>query len=373
MVVQAAASEAADKKADDNQDATALWAEMESEDRKGQQAQEEAETKAAEPNGHDQELPAAGDAPDMGAWKVEGDDESDDQPAGDDAAGEGETAAEAADRGAQTDDLWANATDAQRKAWQEAQDRLNAAEQYRRSNEGRIAAYQRQVAELEGLQQRQAEVASDPGATAKAKQDAAADVEDATKQLVDDFLDGDDFKNVREDFPEIDAAFRAFGQNITKTLEAKLQPFQALQQSVESDRQAQQQQAAIEHANSEAQMLTEAVPGWNEAVSKDISAWKEWLGQQPRHLQEAAARNWDTITDHREAADVIGRYMRETGSQQSAPATAGNRNTGPAADKRRRQLEGAAAVSSKLPAARPGIPEEGDAGQIWEAFKQRGL
>lgn len=371
MVEHAAANEAADKKTDDD-DASALWAEMQGEDQKSEKARQdaEAEAKGHETDDDQDQKPAI--AADMGTWRVEGegaesDEDGDRAATGDDGAGEGKKAAEPSAKSVQDADFWAGATEAQRKAWQEAQDRLNAAEQYRRSQEGRLAAFQRQVAELKQLQQ----AAADPKAAAKDKQEAAAEVETATQKLVDDFLDGDEFKPVREDFPEIDAAFRAFSQNINKALEAKLKPFQQLRQSVETDRQAQQQQAFVEHANAEAAALSAAVPGWAEAINADLGAWRDWIGQQPRHIQEAFQRNEQTITDHREAADVIGRYMRETG-KQSAPATAGNRNTG-SADKRRRQLEGAASVSSKLPAARPGIPEEGDPQQMWEAFKQRGL
>jgi predicted RNA-binding Zn ribbon-like protein len=226
-------------------------------------------------------------------------------------------------------DPWAQAPEELKTQYQQAQDMIAKLEQSDRSNRGRLSALQRQINELTSQ-----------------RQQAAESGDKAAMQDSDD-----DFKALTEDYPEI-------AKPIQKMLDQMKSEQTRLQKELGAIGAERRQQALDEQAT----LLADEHPDWVDVGSDP--GFMQWLQEQPRHIQEAAARNGNEIVDYREAADVVGRYKQFKGiGEQTTPKNS-------LADKRQRQLKTATSAKARGPGAKSGIPEDGDPEQIWKQFEE---
>lgn len=247
-------------------------------------------------------------------------------------------------------DIWAAATPEQRAAFDAARADRDKLEQYKRSNEGRLAALQRQIKELRGTQR--------PAKAAATAADAKPG--DASAEGI---LGSSEWKSLETEYPEV---AKPIGKVIAN-LEAQVTRQQKELSAIGDDR----RQAALSEQEA---LLVKAHPDWL-AVTEE-PAFLAWLDEQPRHMQEAARRNADAIVDAREAADVVGRFKDFKGG--SAQPTAGRgaspgpstTATQPLSGKRQRQLDSASAARSRGPGVANGIPAEGDPEVMWKQFDE---
>jgi hypothetical protein len=121
--------------------------------------------------------------------------------------------------------------------------------------------------------------------------------------------------------------------------------------------------------------LAEQHPDWQDVTAD--RGFADWIQSQPRHIQEAVARNATEIVDAAEAADVVGRFKAFRSAQpgaarQETSAGNGRADTGNnrLAGRRQRQLESASAARTRGPGAANGIPEDGDPTQLWKQFDE---
>lgn len=271
---------------------------------------------------------------------------------------EGQEQAEAGDQVEQPDP-WANATPEQLSAWQQAQDAIKSNEQYRRSQEGRIAAFQRQIDDLKRAQDAAAPQGKAADQAAAKPNGAAAEAH----QEAQDAFASDGWKTLAEEYPEIAQAVRA----VVDPLAKEVAPFKAHIAAVQEDRQRQA-------ADRELHALTERMPDWNEVIVSNKPAFTRWMNEQPRYVYEGFERNKNAIVDADEAADIIGRFKQHltNGNATQPPATAGSPATQPVlADRRKRQMQSSASVQSKAPPVAVGIPD--DPQGAWDAFERMGL
>lgn len=259
-----------------------------------------------------------------GAAAEEAADESSDEVESD----EEPQAAEAEDE-PETADPWAQAPEELRTQYQQAQEMIAKLEQSDRSNRGRLSALQRQINDLTSQ-----------------RQQAAESGDKAAMQDSDD-----EFKTLMEDYPEI-------AKPIQKMLDKMQSEQTRLQKELGAIGSERRQQALEEQAT----LLAEEHPDWVDVGSDP--GFMQWLNDQPRHIQEAAARNGNEIVDYREASDVVSRYKQFKGiGEQTTPKNS-------LADKRQRQLKTATSAKARGPGAKSGIPEEGDPEQIWKQFDE---
>lgn len=292
----------------------------------------------------------AGRAPEAGQDGSEPDADEPEAPAEPDEPDEPEAAspAEAQGRG---DELWSGASAEQRAAFEAARDEARRGEQYRRSNEGRITAYQRQIAALKAAQ----------ASGAQQGESSIAQKQDDGNNAGEGFLNSEKWKNFSDEYPEVANPLGDIIdglQSHTSRLESELS-------AILADR----RQAEL---NNQAALLAGEYPDWQEVVA--APGFVAWLEQQPRHIQEAAQRNADEIVDAYEAADVVGRfrgYRTSRGENTAQGDTAREQSSNAAlARKRAHQLEAASAARSSGPAAATGIAEDGDPESLWRQFEE---
>jgi hypothetical protein len=301
------------------------------------------------------EQPAAAEAAGTEAAEAEAWAEGDERPAEAGTAADTERAAPAE---APQADPWAAATPEQLTAWQAAQNAIKQHEQYRKSQEGRIAAFQRQIDEL-----RRAQAAAPQGTTAAKAADQPQGAAAAQQEAALDAFASDGWKTLEEDYPEIAETVRA----IVEPLAKEVAPFKSHLQTVQEDRR--QQELLREH-----NALTERMPDWLTTIQESRGDFGRWAETQPRYIRDAVERNKDAIVDADEAADIIGRYKQHRMASQTTqpPASAGSPATQPVLpDRRARQLQSSASVQSKAPPVAVGIPDDPEG--AWEAFERMGL
>lgn len=105
-------------------------------------------------------------------------------------------------------------------------------------------------------------------------------------------------------------------------------------------------------------------------------AFPKWIEEQPRYIQEGAARNGQEIVDPVEVADIIGRYKQDAGIGAEAinnpGGSSGQGSSQSLASKRARQLSATQGAGRKsAPALAAGIPDTGDPDELWEAFERQ--
>jgi len=249
-------------------------------------------------------------------------------------------------------DPFANATPEQKAAWQEAQAKIAKLDQSDRSNRGRLGAMQRRINELMAK------------STAGSPTTAPADGKKAAKPTKDSYLESDEYKAFADEYPEVAGPFG----KIVSSLEQRL--------AKHEERFSAEEQAELESAlDEQVELLTEQHPDWQEVLAADTPVFMEWLGTQPRHIQEAAYRNAEVIVDAAEAADVYSRFKafrsgNGAGDSSKTDASGKGRSNGKPqlTGRRQRQLESAAGARGTGPGVASGIPEDGDPQSLWDAF-----
>lgn len=251
-----------------------------------------------------------------------------------DAPSQEDGAAKAADKA----DIWASAPPELRAAYEESRKQAERLEHQTRSDRGRISALQRKLDEA-----------------AFKGRDTPADTAPAAGSLVE----SDEFKALSAEYPEVATPIA----KALQSLESRVARYEKQLAAVGEDR---LQQAT----NEQETLLAERLPDWKEVASTRNAAGQtiqEWVDTQPRHIREAALRNWESLVDAEEAADVIGRFkatLKASDGSGKQPPEQGRPNQ--LVEQRRRRLQSAVAPASRSPSAASGIPEDGDEEAIWK-------
>lgn len=234
------------------------------------------------------------------------------------------------------DAIWQDAPPEAREAYEKLQREKKQFEQETRSYEGRAAARQARIADL------------NEQITAM-KNKPAAD-------------DGNPLEQLAADYPELHAPIsKALGD-----ISARQEQAEAAQLGrLEAERVEETRLYAAE-VKTQTDALVAEHPDYLKVVADNFDAWRSWVEDQPKRIRDAVAKNAQDITDGKAAAEVMTAFK----AFLNPPAQPDTR-TNPIADRRQRQI-GAAASPGKT-GRQPvvaGIPEEGDPQAIWDAFEQ---
>jgi hypothetical protein len=127
----------------------------------------------------------------------------------------------------------------------------------------------------------------------------------------------------------------------------------------------------------QAERLEAAQPGWETFVDENKAAFQAFLADdsQPAWVAKVSAENGQDIVDATQASRLIQRFKEHLGQSarpQSDPADAGRPDTTRTDDRRRRQLDGSSTPPPRgTGALTTTIPANGDPEQIWEAEARR--
>jgi hypothetical protein len=238
------------------------------------------------------------------------------------------------------DDLWADAPEPLRRRWEAAQQELEKERQSARSNAGRIAAYQRQISELQNRM-------------------AAFEQNAAGKRTASDQDAGstdDDWKAIKEEYPELVGPIERRLASIAEenaTLKRELSAYSEERR----DLYLQEQQDA----------LTQQHADWQDVVGS--SDFLDWYTAQPAEVRSMVEKNADAIVDAQSAAYAINLFKMQTGFQNAAPAK-GTPTNDAAKQKRQRQLQDGAGAAGRGPGRMSGPPDDFEAAFTYFAGKK---
>lgn len=148
-------------------------------------------------------------------------------------------------------------------------------------------------------------------------------------------VDDEKLKALREDYPEFAPALDEL-----VSLRTTVANMAGSVQQVEGER-------TTAYLRGQVNSLAEQMPDW-ETWGGD-KRFESWITTQPRHIQEAAARNSEFVVDAAEAFDVLSRFK----AAHEAPAP--NLKPDP---KRERQLGASRDATTKQPATVSGVPDD---------------
>lgn len=218
-----------------------------------------------------------------------------------------------------------------------------------RSVTGRLSAADRQLAQLRhqgGQRQDDGSGGSQGGKGEKLK---------SVKEL----LEADDVKAARAEYGPVVDPFVA----IIEALGERLDAMGGTVQSVEDGR-------IQAHLETQVTAYEQDHPDWRDFAHDD--RFQPWLQQQPRHIQEAAARNAEFIVDASEASDVLSRFKQAHGITAKAPGPKPDPAGGkPSGDSTRRDRQKAGAPRGGgfgAGSATNHVPDDFDA--QWDAADQ---
>ena len=196
------------------------------------------------------------------------------------------------------------------------------------SDDGRVAALNRELQQLRQQAVGQGEGKADPPKGAK------------------DLLEGDDLKAWREEYPEV-------AEPVLRLIQAQQETIDRLSGTmgkIDEDK-------AETFYEKQFTVYAEQHPDWADYVgpqSRHGTKFAGWLEAQPRYVREAVERNSDNIVDANEAADVLSKFKREAGISGGQAS--------PKPDVRRqKQLDAAADVRTKTPPVAAGVPDDFEA------------
>ena len=246
-------------------------------------------------------------------------------------------------------DIWADASEGQRAAFDAAQDEIKKLGHSDRSQRGRVSTLQRQVADITKQLDR---AAKPPG-------DKTGDADAGT---TDGYLASEGWKAFAGEYPEVAGPL---GEVVTG-LQGEVANLNSQLGVITDDRTAD----AVE---TQTELLAKEHSDWLTTTAED--GFGPWLEDQPRHIKEAAGRNAEKIVDAREAADVVGRFKAFRLEQDDKPAGPGpgdkpkDQETGKSlSGKRKRQLETSSGARPKGAGVATGIPAEGSDEAMWDAW-----
>ena len=202
---------------------------------------------------------------------------------------------------------------------------LSESEHKFRSNDGRMAAYQRQISNL------QEQLSANTAGNANEEGDPDDDA---------------DLKAFSEEYPEIAKPLEKMRQKDERrieTLEARLAA-----ENDESRATAEEKQEAY---------LTDNHADWKQITA--MPEFSQWVNTQPAYVLQAAERNGQKIVDGYEAAHLVESFKASLPSQE--PSDEESDSSKSLAGKRKRQIESAGSVKSKGPGASSGAPQDFDA------------
>lgn len=244
-------------------------------------------------------------------------------------------------------DLWAGATDAQRAAFQAAQDRAATLEHANKSEIGRTKTLRRQLSDVTVQLDRVAK------SSLPKKDDGDPDGSDHKPNAWD---------TLATEYPEVAGPVN---ERLSKIEEAQARRDRELELETEDAKEAHK-----EAVTKQQELLTKSQPDWLEVATTPDFA--RWLDDQPRSIRNAATSNATEIVDAIAAGDVIARYKAsrsDQGKNSDGPDSSQDTTDNSLAARRKRQLDASRG-------ARPrgsgtivsGIPEDGSDEELWKAF-----
>ena len=231
-------------------------------------------------------------------------------------------------------DIWKDAPQAAKEAYEKLQQEKKQLEHETRSYEGRVAARQNRIAEL-------------------SKQ---------LEQMKKPEPSGDDpLTQISSDFPEL---YTPLSKAI-ESVNSRAEQVEAAQRGRIEAELSEEQARYKEEVGAQTEALKKDHPDYLDVISKNVSKWQEWVEDQPRAIRDAVARNSEDITDAVAAAKVLSAFKAFLNPPETAPQPS------PQSDKRQRQIGATASpgTGNRQPVV-AGIPEEGDPQAIWDAFEK---
>ena len=212
-------------------------------------------------------------------------------------------------------DIWANVPSAARAAYEAAELKARNLEHRLRSDDGRVARFQRERDEAN-----------------KARDIALNSTTQKTDVDLRQYIQSEEWQSKKADYgDDLGSLFTAVERL-------------AEQQSGIADRFGQMDQAQVEDIDRRnLSVLTERAPDWRDLLSRE--GFAPWLESQPRHIQEAFERNREILVDVDEATDVVNRF-------RAVAYLSDHNNSSPQFQpdpKRARQLDAAQSVRGRQP------------------------
>ena len=237
-------------------------------------------------------------------------------------AEQSQDAAEIREEPEEQKDLWAEAPEKLRMEYEDLKKQYAKVEQSDRSQRGRLSALQRQINEINSK---------------------AAPPQEAAEP------DDNGWDTMLEEYPEI-----------AKPLSKKLKQMESYSKKLEAEISTFGNDRRRAIADEQTSLLAAEAPDWMQHTQDP--GFMSWLDEQPRHIQEAAARNGQEIVDYREAADVVNRFREYKG--------ASSQQTNKLAGKRQQQLKSASSTKGRGPGAVNGIAKDGDPETLWKQWEE---
>lgn len=189
----------------------------------------------------------------------------------------------------QSTDIWASAPLELREAHQAA---VRDQELRYNSVRGRLSAADRQLAQLRGQQGGSAPQSEGTGQAPQGQPENPFQSETMTR--------------LREEYGEVAGPLVDMMEQMWGKLSTLEQPVQQLGQ-----------ERAAAHLNQQEELLSSQHSDWQTVVADE--RFGGWVTTQPRFVQEALARNADSIVDAEEAASVIGMFKATIGAGATPP------------------------------------------------------
>ncbi len=290
-------------------------------------------------------------------------------PSGAQAAPDDAAQAGAADSASEIQaDIWSGASPEQIAAYKAAEKELGQLRQYRSSQEGRIAAFQRRIKTLEDDPRLAGQQQSN-----NVSRETRGNAADPSSQIEALFGD-EEWKGLKEEYSELVEPFE-------KKLRAVLGQVQKQGASLDA---INTERTEMDYADN-AQALEEAHEGWGDFINQHYDAFFGWVQEQPSIIKRAAVENQDHITDPESAALVLTLFKDSLGQNGAGQGEAanqtgrasgqnGNQQPGNATDgKRKRQIESSSGVRPQGLGTGTGIAEEGDDEALFNQMEAAGM
>jgi hypothetical protein len=224
-----------------------------------------------------------------------------------------------------------------------------------------LAAARRAQTQARAPEQRQSEPSQDSNGKQPRK----------TANRASEFIESDDWKKVKEDYPDLAAPF----ERIVRGLGAENDQLATALNEFSGQLNGVRQDSAQRTFMDNAQDLNSVVPGWHEW--RHMPEFQAWFIKQPEHIQKWGRENATAIVNVDSAADLFKRFetdMEAAGAPLPKPPTQhkpaegnaeetrqGNQPAnGKQSARRQRQLNASRTVTQKGPAPKEGEPEDFD-------------